>query len=83
MSRNKDRKGPEVARTYGAPLSTPAPGKTKAKRPKVGDKSSDTSRLNPKKRTPSKPDAPKDEGSVTRDYRGVKGIVTDAEKGKK
>jgi hypothetical protein len=49
----------------------------------VGDKSDDTSRLNPKKRTPSKPDKPKDEGSVTRDYRGVKGIVTDAEKGKK
>ena len=69
---------------YGAPLSTPKPGGTTRKRPKVGDRSGDTSRLNPKKRTPSAP--PKkpatSPGSVRRDYRGVDGAVEDAVKGK-
>lgn len=73
-------------KSYGAPLSTPPPGQTTRQRPKVGDKSSDTSRLNPKQRTPSKPPAaPKkgNEGSTFRDYRGVDGVVEDAVKGKK
>ena len=71
-------------RNFGAPIGgTPAPGSTTRQRPKVGDKSSDTRLLNPKKRTPSKP-APKKTsgGSVRRDYRGVNGVVDDAVKGK-
>jgi hypothetical protein len=70
---------------YGAPLSTPKPGGTTRKRPKVGDKSNDERLLNPKERTPSKPPEKKKdpEGSTFRDYRGIDGAVEDAEKGKK
>ena len=70
---------------YGAPLSTPKPGSTTRKRPKPGDRSGDTSRLNPKKRTPSAPPkkSSNSEGSTFRDYRGVDGAVEDAVKGKK
>lgn len=75
------------SKSYGAPLSTPKPGGTTKKRPKVGDKSPDNHLRNPKQRTPSKPEKtapePNGEGSAFRDYRGVDGAVEDAEKGKK
>lgn len=73
------------ARSHGAPLSTPEPGGTTRKRPKVGDKSGDERLKNPKKRTPSKPPEKKKdpEGSTFRDYRGIEGVLEDAEKGKK
>lgn len=70
---------------YGAPLSTPKPGGTTRKRPKVGDKSSDTHLRGPQKQpSSSKPKKPpaKGTGSVFRDYRGTKGAVDDAVKGK-
>lgn len=67
---------------HGAPMSTPKPGGTIRKRPKVGDKSKDTRLLNPRKPpTSSKPTAPKGrKATVTRDYRGTKGAIADAEK---
>lgn len=65
---------------YGAPTSTPKPGGTTKKRPKVGDKSGDKRLLNPKKRTPSKPASKKKKasGSAFRDYRGTRGAIKDA-----
>jgi len=73
-------------KSYGAPIDgTPKPGGSTRKRPQVGDKSGDTRLLNPKKRTPSKPPVKKKKpsGSTYRDYRGVDGVVEDAQKGKK
>ena len=69
--------------SYGAPLSTPKPGRKGPPRPKVGDKSDDTHLLDkPKKRTPSKPPVKKDKkdsGSKFRDWRGTEGQIDDAE----
>ena len=81
----KKKKMADGGRVYGAPMSTPKPGGTTRKRPKVGDRSGDTSRLNPKKRTPSAPPKKpaKSPGSARRDYRGVDGAVEDAVRGKK
>lgn len=84
-AKRKAKKMADGGPVYGAPMGTPPPGGTTRKRPKVGDKSSDTSRLNPKKRTPSKPPVKSGnghEGSVYRDYRGTMGVVDDAVKGK-
>lgn len=43
------------ARRYGAPLSTPKPGNTTRKRPKVGDKDPNYKPSPPKKAAPKKP----------------------------
>lgn len=68
-------------KVHGAPMGTPPPGGTTRKRPKVGDKSGDTRLLNPRKPpTSSKPAAPKGpKATVTRDWRGTKGAIKDAE----
>lgn len=81
--RAKPRKMADGGVVYGSPLSTPKPGGTTHRRPKVGDRSPDTHLLNPKRRSspsPSKKEGSK--GSTYRDYRGVDGAVDDAEKGK-
>lgn len=68
-------------KVHGAPMGTPAPGSTTRKRPKVGDKSDDTRLLNPRPpSTPSKPPTKKKPGYISRDYRGTKGAIEDAEK---
>lgn len=80
--RNRPKKGEKMAdggKVHGAPMSTPKPGGTTRKRPKVGDKSGDTRLLNPKKRTPSKPaKKPGSKATVFRDYRGTEGAIEDA-----
>lgn len=52
----KKKKMADGGRVYGAPMGTPPPGGTTRVRPRVGDKSPDTSRLTPRKPpTSSKP----------------------------
>lgn len=90
MSSRSKRSGD--AKAYGAPTSTPKPGQTTRKRPKVGDKDPNYKppSKKPKKegaarRTPAAKPPKKDDGVDynRRDYRGVDGAVEDAEKGKK
>jgi hypothetical protein len=82
--RAKPKKMADGGVVYGSPLSTPKPGGTTHRRPKVGDRSPDTRLLHPKKRGPSSAPPKKggSGGSTYRDYRGVDGAVDDAEKGK-
>lgn len=73
------KKKADGGKVHGSPLSTPRPGSTTRKRPKVGDKSGDTHLLNPgpprsRKKAPTK----KKRAFISRDYRGVDGAVEDA-----
>ena len=79
----KPKKMADGGRVYGAPTSTPAPGGTTRVRPKVGDTSSDNRLRNPRKRTSSKIASKPVAATARRDYRGVKGAVDDAVRGKK
>ena len=77
----RDRKKmADGGKVHGAPMSTPKPGGTTRKRPKVGDKSDDTRLLNPRKppsssKPASKPTSP---ATTRRDYRGTRGAIEDA-----
>jgi len=85
-ARNR-KKMADGGKVHGSPLSTPKPGGTTRKRPKVGDKDPNYKPRKPRKPpTSSKPKTPKKPGSggsTFRDYRGVDGAVDDAVKGKK
>jgi hypothetical protein len=65
-------------KTYGSPISTPKPGGTGRKRPKVGDKDPD---YKPRKASP--PAAKKEKKPELnynhRDWRGTRGAIDDAE----
>jgi hypothetical protein len=68
---------------HGAPLSTPKPGGTKRKRPKVGDKDPSYKKKAKRRKRPveSKPSPEKKPvrgGPVFRDYRGTEGVIDDA-----
>ena len=75
------RSNHSAPKSYGAPLSTPKPGGTTRKRPKVGDKDPDYKPRKPRKKTPRKP-AEKKKPELNynhRDYRGTRGAIDDAE----
>ena len=77
----RDRKKmADGGKVYGAPMSTPKPGGTTRKRPKVGDKDPNYKPSKPRKPpTSSKPKPkPGSKATVFRDYRGTKGAIEDA-----
>jgi hypothetical protein len=67
-------------KVHGSPMSTPKPGGTTRKRPKVGDKDPNYKPSKPSKPPTSSKPTPKPGSRATtfRDYRGTKGAIKDA-----